>query len=130
MAKRRARKNVVKELDRWFSKWVRLQGAQAGQNHCFTCGKRKAWQELDCGHFQTRAKYSTRWHPDNCKPQCKGCNMVNGGQQYVFGQRLNQLKPGLADEIVRKSNQIRKFSTAELEEMIQDYRERVRQILG
>jgi len=51
--------------------------------------------------------------------------MRNGGQQYVFGQRLNEERSGLADEIVQKSNQIRKFSTPELLEMYDDFRERV-----
>lgn len=129
MPKRRTRKSLVAELDRWFSKWIRLQGAEAGHNRCFTCGTRKAWQQLDCGHFQSRAKYSTRWEPDNCKPQCKRCNMANGGQQYVFGVRLNELEDGLADKMVQMSNQLRKFSNHELEDMINDYRARVKAIL-
>lgn len=83
---------------------------------------------MQAGHFQSRAKYSVRWDEDNVRPQCAGCNMRNGGQQYVFGQRLNEERSGLADEIVQKSNQIRKFSTPELLEMYDDYRERVQRL--
>ena len=104
MPKRRTRKSLVAELDRWFSKWIRLQGAQGGFNRCWTCGTKKKWQQLDCGHFQSRAK-------------------------YVFGVRLNELEDGLADKMVQKSNQLRKFSNHELEDMINDYRARVKAIL-
>lgn len=55
--------------------------------------------------------------------------MANGGQQYVFGVRLNELEDGLADKMVQKSNQLRKFSNHELEDMINDYRARVKAIL-
>jgi len=55
--------------------------------------------------------------------------MANGGQQYVFGVRLNEIEPGLADKMVQKSNKLRKFSNQELLEMIDDYRARVKAIL-
>lgn len=119
------RSTVVRKLDSIFSKYIRLKYAKAGKVDCYTCGVVKSVSEMQAGHFQSRAKYSVRWDEDNVRPQCAGCNMRNGGQQYVFGQRLNEERSGLADEIVQKSNQIRKFSTPELLEMYDDFRERV-----
>jgi len=81
---------------------------------------------MDAGHFQTRVKYSTRWDEMNVKPQCKGCNLTNGGHQYLFGLYLNQLYgTGTAEEIVRRSNELRKFSTVELREMAALYQQKV-----
>ena len=121
------RSKVVATLDGWFSQWVRSKDADhAGRVACFTCGIVKPWKELDAGHFQTRVKYSTRWDEMNVKPQCKGCNMSNGGHQYLFGLYLDQLYgTGAAEEVVRRSNELRKFSTVELREMAALYQQKV-----
>ena len=125
------RKKLVARLDRIFSKYIRLRDADhAGYVNCWTCGKTKHYTKLDAGHFQTRAKYSTRWDKMNVKPQCKGCNMVNGGQQYMFGLNLDRAYgEGTAEEIVRRSNQTRKFSDEELKDMIRHYSQLVNKLL-
>lgn len=100
-----------------------------GRSECFTCGIRKPWKELDAGHFQTRAKYATRWDPMNVRPQCKRCNMTNGGHQFEFALRLDQEHgSGTAEAVLLRSNQTRKFSSLELQEMEAHYREQLRNI--
>ena len=48
--------------------------------------------------------------------------MYNGGQQYVFGLKIDEIHgEGTADELVRISNQIRKYSNAELEHLTRHY---------
>jgi len=122
------RSQAVKRLDQWFSKFIRLRDSdENGFVRCITCGTRKHWKEVDAGHFQTRAKYSTRWHEKNVHAQCKGCNMKNGGQQYVHGKEIDKrYGEGVADEIVYLSNQIMKFSTQEIRDMAKHYRELVK----
>lgn len=126
----RKRSTIVASLDKWFSQFIRLTYSTAGQARCYTCGVRKNWKELQAGHFQSRAKYSTRWDEDNVRPQCAKCNIQNGGQQYSFGLKLNTEREGLADEVLQKSNTIRKFSNTELEEMETHYREQVKRLLA
>lgn len=128
------RQAEVKKLDKALSKYVRSHKAdQAGRATCFTCGVKKRWQEMDCGHFMTRSKYSTRWLYDeaagltNVQVQCKRCNMTNGGQQYLFGQKLDAVYgKGTAEEIVRLSNQTVKYSTMDLVAMRKDIEEKMR----
>lgn len=122
--KKGARSLLVAKLDRYFSKYIRSKDADhAGFVECYTCGKRKQWREVDAGHFQTRAKYSTRWDEQNVKPQCKSCNMSNGGHQYLFAKHLDrQYGEGTADEVVMRGNQIRKFTDEELQSMADLYR--------
>ena len=124
------RANLVKNLDAWFSRYIRLKYSKAGYARCFTCGTRKHWKQLQAGHFQSRAKYSTRWDEDNVRPQCPKCNIQNGGQQYVFGQNLNKEREGLADEIVQKGHTLCKYSDKELQEKIDYYRGQVKRLLG
>jgi len=71
---------------------------------------------------------STRWMETNCQFQCKQCNM-NGGQQYVFSKKLDEFHgKGTAEAILIASNQMRKFSVHELEEMYQYYKGKVDEI--
>jgi hypothetical protein len=66
------RKKLIARLDRVFSQWVRSKDADhRGYVQCFTCGVWKHWKTVDAGHFQSRAKFSTRWDERNVKCQCK-----------------------------------------------------------
>lgn len=123
MPKKPSRKTIVGNLDRAYSLYIRLKDADQGYNTCYTCGIQKHYKELQAGHFQTRAKYSIRWYDKNVKPQCSRCNITNGGQQYVYGLKLNdEYGPGTADELVRMGNILVKYSNAELLEMTKKYK--------
>ena len=102
--------------------------------NCITCDKRKMWDEVDCGHFQTRSKLSVRWLYEppliNAAAQCKGCNMSNGGHSYQFGKKIDALYgSGKADTVVFMSNQIRKYSVQELRDMAASFEARAKAIL-
>lgn len=131
------RKNEIAKLDQALSRYVRFSNADKnGYVQCFTCGSKQDWKyKTDCGHFQSRSKYSTRWlyKPEeglvNVMPQCKRCNMTNGGQQYIYGKRLDEVYgEGTADKIVLMSNQTRKFSTQEIIEMRKDFTKRYNEL--
>jgi hypothetical protein len=52
--------------------------------------------------------------------------MVNGGQQYKHGLEIDKrYGEGAAEEILLLSNQTQKFSTFELVDMYNDFKERV-----
>ena len=72
------RKKLIARLDKVFSQWVRSKDADhRGFVQCFTCGQFKHWKTVDAGHFQSRAKFSTRWDEMNVKPQCKSLQRVS-----------------------------------------------------
>ena len=127
--KRSTEKN---KLDKALSKYVRKSNAdENGFINCFTCGAKKDWlYETDCVHFQSRSKMSTRflYEPEhgmvNVMPQCKRCNMPNGGngEQYLFGKHLDELfGEGTAEKVEIMSNKMRKFSLPEIVEMRKYY---------
>jgi hypothetical protein len=126
------------KLDKALSDYVRKSNAdEFGRANCFTCTARKNWKLMDCGHFITRAKMSTRWlyKPSeglvNVACQCKRCNGFLGGQQYVFAKRLDTIYgEGTADKILRMSNETVKFSIADLEEMTAHYNDLFRKLPG
>tara|TARA_R110001583_G_scaffold8832_1_gene41744 strand:+ start:4299 stop:4700 length:402 start_codon:yes stop_codon:yes gene_type:complete len=129
MARIATRSQAVRKLDKVFSIYIRQRAADNfGMVNCYTCGKRKHWKEVDAGHFQSRAKFSTRWDEQNVKAQCKHCNMTNGGQQYQFGMMLDQeYGEGMAEKILIRSNQMSKLSLPELRIMIDAYKAKAKQ---
>jgi len=124
MAKKSTRGKVVKELDRVFSLHVRQRNMDENQNvSCYTCGRSNHYKKMQCGHFMTRARYSTRWDEVNCQTQCYGCNVMQQGKQYEFGLNLDkEFGVGVSENLYRKSMQTVKFMTYELEEKIEHYK--------
>tara|TARA_R110000765_G_scaffold192966_1_gene298450 strand:- start:96 stop:503 length:408 start_codon:yes stop_codon:yes gene_type:complete len=133
MSERSKAKNAC---DKAFSRFVRLSCAdEFGMINCITCDKRKMWNKVDCGHFQTRSKHSVRWLYEppliNAAAQCKGCNMSNGGHSYQFGKKIDALYgSGQADKVILMSNTIRKYTVAELKQMAASYEARAKEILS
>jgi hypothetical protein len=117
------RQKLIKKLDQLFSIYIRTKDADhRGMNQCYTCDKVEHWKKMDAGHFQSRGKFSTRWDPRNVKPQCKRCNGFRSGEKFKFARHLDQdYGPGTAQEIETESNQTRKWSIPELEELVDNY---------
>ncbi len=130
------RKKLIARLDKVFSQWVRMRTADhRGFVECYTCGKVAHWKTVDAGHFQSRAKFSTRWMCDpeegmvNVAPQCKSCNGFRSGEQFKFARRLDaEFGEGTAETIEQASNQTRKYSVEELEALIEVYNRRLRKL--
>lgn len=128
--KKLSRKKVIQKLDKVFSQWVRAKNmGEDGMIECYTCKVMKPFNQIQAGHFMSRKAYSTRWNEKNVMPQCIGCNMFKQGMQYEFGKRLDaDYGEGTADEMVILSKQTMKFTTYELEEMIELYQENLKNI--
>ena len=115
---------LKKELDKWFSLYIRLREAnEEGISQCFTCGKVDHYKKLQCGHFMSRRCHSTRWNETNCQVQCVGCNMFKQGEQYKFGLNLDaKYGEGCSEELQYKSKQIVKFTRVDYQDEISYYK--------
>lgn len=126
-AKKPTRSKLIKKLDVVFSKYVRLSNADKnGFCTCVTCNRKYHWKEIQAGHFMSRKHYATRWNEDNVKPQCVGCNMYKQGEQYKYSIFLGS---ELANDLYLKSREVVKFSTADIEQMIDDYTTKLKPFL-
>jgi hypothetical protein len=84
-------------------------------------------KSIQAGHFMSRRHYSTRWDEENVYPQCYGCNVGKSGEQYLFSKFIDeQYGEGYSDVLLFKSRETVKFSDFELEEMIEDYNNRLK----
>lgn len=120
---KQGRRELIKELDRVFSLFIRNRGAVNGLNQCFTCGKTFPVKQLQCGHYVSRKYYSLRWDETNCQPQCPRCNVLMHGNMPQFTINL-QKKYGtsiLNNLDVRKNNRF-KFEPFVLKTLIANYR--------
>ena len=122
--KKLSRSKIVKKLDSIFSQYIRRRYLKENIAECFTCGKKDDWKRLQCGHFQSRRFYSTRWDETNCQVQCVGCNLYHFGEQFKFSVNLdNKFGKGTSERLEVKAREIVKIPTFELEEMIKHYQE-------
>ena len=126
MAKKKlTRSKLVKKLDTIFSLYIRLRYAENEIVECFTCGKQAHYKDnMQCGHFQSRRHYATRWNSINCQVQCKSCNVFQYGEQFVFGLRLNaKYGEGTAKKLQQKAKQLVKLSSNDLVMLINKYKD-------
>lgn len=122
MTKKPTRKSLVIKLDTIFSQYIRRRYAINEIAECITCGKKDHYKKLQCGHFQSRSHYSTRWEENNVGVQCYGCNISRSGEQFKFSLYLGNK---LSEEMYIKSKQIVKFADVDLEDMIEYYTNKV-----
>ena len=121
--KKLSRGKLVKKLDAIFSRYIRLRHATNEIVECFTCGVKAHYKDnMQCGHFQSRRFYSTRWDEINCQVQCAGCNVFRFGEQFKFSIHLDQqYGQNTSSRLETKAKEILKISVPELEDMIKKY---------
>ena len=121
---------LKKELDKWFSLYIRLRDAdENGVVICFTSGRAYPYKNIHAGHFMSRRCLSTRWCEINVQPQSAADNLFAQGEQYRFGLNLDaKYGEGTAEELQFKARQIQKFSRVDYEEKISYYKSAVEKL--
>ena len=80
-----------RQADKYFSEFIRLRDSdEFGIATCITSGRRGHWRTMDCGHYLSRAKESTRYAERNCHAQTKQTNRFQGGHFMEHGFRIEE----------------------------------------
>lgn len=113
---------AVTDADTWFSRYVRLLFMREnGVVQCVTHSSRHGFfhiKRIQCGHFQVRKHYATRWTLENCGPQCAGCNKFKQGEQVKMGEWLDlKYGPGTAERMRTKAIIGRKINEFEVRQI-------------
>ena len=118
---------LKKELDKWFSLYIRLRDADdLGFVECFTSGRFYHYKNIHAGHFMSRKHLSTRWCDTNVQPQSIGDNLFGQGEQYKFSIALDsKYGEGTAKELELTARTIMKVSRIDYEEKISYYKDLV-----
>ena len=115
---------LKKELDKWFSLYIRLREAnEYGMVQCFTSGRVYHYKKIHAGHFMSRRHLSTRWCETNVQPQSAADNLFGQGEQFKFGLNLDgKYGEGTAEELQYLARTTLKISRVEYEEKISYYK--------
>ena len=121
---------LKKELDKWFSLYIRLRDAtDEGLVQCFTSGRVYHYKNIHAGHFMSRKHLSTRWCDTNVQPQSAADNLFGQGEQYKFSVALDsKYGEGTAEELELLARTIMKVSRIDYEEKISYYKDLVEKL--
>lgn len=121
---------LKKELDKWFSLYIRLRDAtDEGMVQCFTSGRVYHYKNIHAGHFMSRRCLSTRFCEINVQAQSAADNLFGQGEQYKFGLNLDaKYGEGTAEELQFKARQTIKLSRIDYEEKISYYKLAVKKL--
>ncbi len=85
-------RELVPMLDKEYSLYRRMSSAISsytpGYVRCCTCGEIKHWNDIDLGHYITRAVMETRYDDRNTAPQCRKCNRFMNGRADLMREYL------------------------------------------
>ena len=121
--------SLKKKADQVFSQYIRLRDADSnGYLDCITCGREYHWKQAQAGHFVSRKVSLLRFDEQNVNGQCVGCNMFKGGEQYAYSRALDmKYGVGTAEKLWNRRFETHKFTIGELEALIEEYKERVKE---
>lgn len=121
---------LKKELDKWFSLYIRLRDATSeGIVQCITSGRLYHYKNIHAGHFMSRRHLATRWCELNVSAQSAADNLFGQGEQYKFSIALDsKYGEGTAEELQIKSRQTFKMTRADYEEKITYYKSAVKNL--
>ena len=129
-APRSERQKLETKLDRAFSRLIRQSRMdENGICTCVTCGNKRHWKTIDCGHYYFRRHKATRWDPDNARPQCKQCNGGLGPKAKMKDQIHHDFGKALRREgvdtiaLAIKARRPGAFTLPQLEDLLDEYNE-------
>jgi hypothetical protein len=123
MIKEKSLSALITELDGHFSKFIRTRDTVNGKVICFTCGKRMAYSESQCGHFIDRDQMPTRFDERNCHAVCEDCNCFDADHHGKYSQAMIK-RYGVEEvqSLCRKARGLQKFFKFEILDLIEFYR--------
>lgn len=116
-----------RKLWKAFSEYIRLRDSdENGICSCFTCGLRRHYKQIDCGHGIGRQHWGTRYSEKNNHAQCKRCNGFEGGKREVYKEKVDKLYgKGTWDLLEVLSKKAKKPSQFEIDVMTDHYKKEV-----
>ena len=119
-----------KNLDRWFSLYIRLRDADDNGNiRCCSCQKVVFWRDADAGHFVSRRHKSTRYHERNVHGQCRACNRFDEGNPAGYARFLTvRYSHDILEFLDWKSKQTVKWTQFEIDNMKDNYKQKAEEL--
>ena len=117
-------KGIKRKADLVFSQYIRkLHSDTSGRCICVTCGDIKPYQDMQNGHYFPRNRLGTRFHEDNCHPQCPACNVFRNGNYTAYAAYMYK-KYGTQkmEQMEALSRKMIKLTISDYQSMIEGWR--------
>jgi hypothetical protein len=148
------RQQIIKKIDRVFSRYVRYKYAvnmggitNTWRAPCVTCKTLlevyyydeegiKFFPNSHAGHFIDRGIYPLRWDERNVHPQCRGCNTYRGGnhREYTI-YMIDMYGRSVVDELREiekkyKGQGSKAYTIGELRELLTEWENRYKELVN
>jgi hypothetical protein len=134
------KKPTVRSLKRklWpiFSEYVRLRDClfttrTLTHGKCITCGVCLPIKKLQAGHYVSGRRNSILFDEESVHAQCVYCNKFKNGAPVEYRKAIQDLYGNGYHEVLEKrAKEIRKFTVPELEDLIEEYRFKIKKLKG
>lgn len=113
-----------------FSLYIRLRDAdEDGICICITCGLRRHYKQLDCGHGIPRQHWGTRYDERNNNAQCKKCNGFEQGSQEAYAIAVDKkFGKGTWEHLLVKKQFGKRLSDFEMKHLTDYYRKEAKKL--
>ncbi len=122
------------DLQKVFNKYIRLRDLDGNKFTCIACNQVKPKDQMNAGHFYAVKGYdSLRFNEDNVNGECISCNCFN--ESHLIGYTIN-LQGKIGTNRINYLHEMAKdykkngykWCRIDLEEMIQEYKARVKEL--
>lgn len=123
MIKKQTEASAEKRLDMVFSEYIKIRDTENWTREplCMCCGKRIKMSQLgETGHIEKRRNHATRWDEHNAFYIHFECNRNDLPFKMLPEKYLTGLKV--------KAQSLTKFFEWELEEMITEYKQKIKEL--
>ncbi len=129
--KKITKSQVKKKAWRAFQQYMRALWTKDGSVQCYTCGKVCGFKEIQAGHWYTGHSNSTYINEDYVRPQCVRCNIMMGGRQGEFRDKIRmELGNKVTDALLLAAKETFPISVEEYEELEAWYKLQLKQLKG
>lgn len=131
MTKKPTISTLKKQVWKWFSSYIRLRDClkttgTLTSGACYTCGKVYPLTRLQAGHFLAGRGGMVLFDEEQVHAQCMPCNVWLHGDFPTYQEKM-RAKFGIekVEEMIFKRRQTHKFTIAELENLLEKYKQKV-----
>jgi len=128
-------KGLKEELWKIFSKYIKIRDCLIAtgspeQGECFTCNETGHILKFQAGHFISGRHNAYLFSERGVHTQCVKCNLTLGGNPHEYRRQMVKLYgEEMTMQLEEEAKQIKKFTISELEELIEYYKQKTKELV-
>ncbi len=113
-----------------FQVYLRTLWTKDGQIPCYTCHRLLNFKQVQVGHWVTGHSNSTYINEDYVRPQCMRCNIMMGGRQGEFRDKVrDELTNKVVDQLILFAKEPMKITVEDYQELEAFYKNQLQEVV-